>query len=97
MAGDFFTDPQFLALLRFWEEQRGEAAVPEWDDAMPTRFPPDLAPYLLWRAMMRRATASTSMSVPPRSIASAAIRLASVSARPSADRSAPTSSISSRR
>jgi hypothetical protein len=47
MAGDFFTDPQFLALLRFWEEQRGEAAVPEWDDALPARFPPDLAPYLL--------------------------------------------------
>jgi hypothetical protein len=47
MAGDFFTDPQFLAMLRFWEEQRRDAAVPEWDDALPARFPPDIAPYLL--------------------------------------------------
>ena len=42
-----FTDPQFLSLLRFWEERRGDAVLPEWDDALPARFPPDLAPYLL--------------------------------------------------
>jgi hypothetical protein len=47
MAGDFFTDPQFLALLRVWEERRGDALMPVWDDALPARFPPELAPYLL--------------------------------------------------
>jgi hypothetical protein len=47
MALRFFTDPLFLALLRFWEQQRGREKMPAWDDALLAGFPEALAPHLI--------------------------------------------------
>jgi hypothetical protein len=45
MSTDFLGEPDFLALLRFWEDERGNRALPEWHGDM-TRVPHDLLPNL---------------------------------------------------
>jgi hypothetical protein len=43
----FFTDPRFLVLLRFWEERRGDAAVPAWQEGTIAALPAEIAPYVI--------------------------------------------------
>jgi hypothetical protein len=43
----YFTDPRFLALLRFWEAQRGGRAVPVWREDTQAAFPAEIAPWLV--------------------------------------------------
>jgi hypothetical protein len=43
----YFTDPRFLALLRFWEAERGGRAVPVWRDDTAASFPAEIAPWLV--------------------------------------------------
>jgi hypothetical protein len=47
MAISFFTDPLFLALLRFWEQHRRVAAMPVWHDAVLAAVPDALAMHLI--------------------------------------------------
>jgi hypothetical protein len=46
MPTDFFAEPDFLALLRFWEEARGGAGLPAWDGDL-ARVPSSLRPNLI--------------------------------------------------
>src|SRR5690242_7384731 len=43
----FVTDPRFLVLLRFWEERRGDAVVPVWNERIIAALPADIAPYVI--------------------------------------------------
>ena len=47
MALSFFTDPLFLALLRFWAQQRRADTVPAWHDAVLTAMPDALATHVI--------------------------------------------------
>jgi hypothetical protein len=47
MALSFFTDPLFLTLLHFWEQQRGREEMPLWQDAIIAALPDALAPNLI--------------------------------------------------
>lgn len=42
----FFTDARFLAMLRFWESQRGGAPLPVWSDGTLGACPAEIAPWL---------------------------------------------------
>ena len=42
----FFADPDFLALLEFWETLRAGRALPDWDGDM-AAFPRSLLPNLI--------------------------------------------------
>ena len=43
----FFTDPRFLVLLRFWEERRGDAAIPAWQEGFIAALPAEIAAYVI--------------------------------------------------
>lgn len=46
LTTQFFADPEFVGLLRFWNASRGERAMPEWDGdvgAVPGALLPNLA------------------------------------------------------
>jgi hypothetical protein len=46
MATDFFAEPDFLRLLRYWDESRKGRALPEWDGDL-FRIPEELLPNLI--------------------------------------------------
>jgi hypothetical protein len=51
VAADFYSDPEFLALLRFWHNSRGAAALPVWREGTVATLPPFLADKVIVSAV----------------------------------------------
>jgi hypothetical protein len=48
-AISFFTDPVFLAFLRFWLDRRGSGDdIATWRDELPSELPPSVAPFVVF-------------------------------------------------